>query len=152
MVDQFRTDPNQKRGNVRSDNTMEQQGSTCTQRQQLLLEELQNNESEMTGQQLHRCLEGQPGAMGLATVYRNLRKLHQQGRVRCRHLPTGEALYAPVERDQHHLTCVSCGETQTLEQCPVHEMKVQAPESDNFKLIFHTLEFFGLCKRCRTER
>ena len=78
--------------------------------------------------------------------------VHQQGRVRCRHLPTGEALYAPVERDQHHLTCVSCGETQTLEQCPVHEMKVQAPESDNFKLIFHTLEFFGLCKRCRTER
>ena len=77
--------------------------STSTQRQQLLLEELQRCETEMSGQQLHRCLEGQPGAMGLATVYRNLRKLQQQGKVRCRHLPTGEALYAPVERDQHHI-------------------------------------------------
>ena len=136
---------------MRSDFSMEQQGSTGTQRQQLLLEELQKSQSEMTGQQLHRCLEGKPGAMGLATVYRNLRKLHQQGKVRCRHLPTGEALYAPVDRDQHHLTCVSCGTTETLEQCPIHELKVQAPKTDNFKLIFHTLEFFGLCNRCRPK-
>ena len=56
---------------------MEQPRPTGTQRQQLLLEELQKSQSEMTGQQLHRCLEGQAGAMGLATVYRNLRKLHQ---------------------------------------------------------------------------
>ena len=26
--------------------------------------------------------------MGLATVYRNLRQLQRQGKVRCRHLPT----------------------------------------------------------------
>ena len=126
--------------------------STSTQRQQLLLEELQRCETEMSGQQLHRCLEGQPGAMGLATVYRNLRKLQQQGKVRCRHLPTGEALYAPVERDQHHLTCVSCGATQTLSQCPIHELQVTAPETNNFQLIFHTLEFFGICNNCRNQR
>ena len=121
-------------------------------RQQQLLEALQASSDEMSGQQLHRSLEESSSAMGLATVYRNLRQLQQRGMVRCRHRPNGEALYAPVERDQHHLTCVSCGETQTLDQCPVHEMNVEPPESDNFKLIFHTLEFFGLCKRCRTER
>lgn len=42
--------------------------------------------------------------MGLATVYPHLRSLQQQGRIRCRVLPTGEALYAPVERDRHHIT------------------------------------------------
>lgn len=152
MGDQFRTDPSQARSSLRSDFTMEQQGITGTQRQQLLLDELKKSESEMTGQQLHRCLEGQPGAMGLATVYRNLRKLHQRGKLRCRHLPSGEALYAPVDRDQHHLTCVSCGTTQTLQHCPIDELKVTAPETDNFKLIFHTLEFFGLCNICRTKR
>ena len=73
-------------------------------RQQALLEALAHCGDEMTGQQLHRSLEGGPSAMGLATVYRNLRQLQQKGRIRCRHLPTGEAMYAPVERDRHHLT------------------------------------------------
>ena len=44
-------------------------------RQQALLEALAHCGDEMTGQQLHRFLEGGPSAMGLATVYRNLRQL-----------------------------------------------------------------------------
>ena len=80
-------------------------------RQEHLLKVLQSQTDEMSGQQLHRSLEGGPIEMGLATVYRNLRRMQQRGLVRCRHLPSGEALYAPVERDRHHITCVDCGQT-----------------------------------------
>ena len=83
------------------------------QRQQRLLDALRSCGDEMSGQQLHRLLENGSSAMGLATVYRNLRQLQQQGLVRCRHLPTGEALYAPIEQDRHHLTCVDCGRRET---------------------------------------
>ena len=131
---------------------MDNHGSTGTQRQQLLLEELQKSESEMTGQQLHRCLEGQPGAMGLATVYRNLRQLQQKGLIRCRHLPTGEAMYAPISRDRHHLTCVDCGETMALDHCPIHGIEVPKDASQGFDLLFHTLEFFGICSTCRERQ
>ena len=129
-----------------------ERGPAGRDRQLNLLEELQRSEQEMTGQQLHRCLQDKPGAMGLATVYRNLRQLQRQGKVRCRHLPTGEALYAPVERDHHHLTCVDCGKTERLEHCPIHGLDVKAPEADDFDVIFHTLEFFGLCHSCRERR
>ena len=129
-----------------------ERGPAGRDRQLRLLEELQRSAQEMTGQQLHRCLQDKPGAMGLATVYRNLRQLQRQGKVRCRHLPTGEALYAPVERDHHHLTCVDCGKTERLEHCPIHGLDVKAPEADNFDVIFHTLEFFGLCHSCRDRR
>lgn len=129
-----------------------ERGNAGRDRQLTLLEELQRSAQEMTGQQLHRCLQGKPGAMGLATVYRNLRQLQRQGKVRCRHLPTGEALYAPVERDHHHLTCVDCGKTERLEHCPIHGLDVKAPEADDFDVIFHTLEFFGLCHSCRERR
>ena len=118
-------------------------------RQQQLLEALQSSRDEMSGQQLHRSLAESSSAMGLATVYRNLRQLQQRGLVRCRHLPTGEALYAPVERDRHHLTCVDCGRTQPLEHCPIHTMEMPASASGDFDLRFHTLEFFGFCSNCR---
>ena len=121
-------------------------------RQQQLLEALQASSDEMSGQQLHRSLEESSKAMGLATVYRNLRQLQQRGLVRCRHLPNGEALYAPIERDRHHLTCVDCGRTQALEHCPVHTEDMQVDGGGDFDLLFHTLEFFGFCRNCRPRQ
>ncbi|MEC8442507.1 MAG: transcriptional repressor [Cyanobacteriota bacterium] len=120
-------------------------------RQKVLMAALKACGDELSGQQLHRSLN-QEDAMGLATVYRNLRQLHQRGLVRCRHLPNGEALYAPVERDRHHLTCVDCGKTRPLDQCPIHGLKVPAENQRDFDLLFHTLEFYGLCLDCRQRQ
>ena len=52
--------------------------------------------------------------------------------MRCRKLPNGESVYAPLERDDHHLTCVSCGLSKVLLQ--------------GFKPLFHTFEIHGLCR------
>jgi Fur family ferric uptake transcriptional regulator len=118
-------------------------------RQASLLAELRRAEGELSGQDLHARLRGGPGAMGLATVYRHLRQLQQRGLVRCRHLPSGEALYAPTERDEHHLTCVDCGTTMVLRHCPVHDLRLPGEDLDGFLPMYHTLEFYGLCSRCR---
>ncbi len=117
-------------------------------RQKQLLDELNKCADELSGQELYRSLHASEFSMGLTTVYRNLQVLVKQGLVRSRHLPTGEVLYAPVERDIHHLTCVSCGETKRLEGCPVQAMKTPKKISNQFELLFHTLEYFGLCHNC----
>lgn len=117
-------------------------------RQQQLLEALRASSGELSGQELHARLRQGPGAMGLATVYRHLRQLQQRGLVRCRHLPSGEALFAPRERDEHHLTCVDCGCTVTLTHCPVHDLPLPERELAGFTPLFHTLEFYGLCASC----
>jgi len=78
--------------------------SDITKRQEQLLEELNKCDDELTGQELHRQLIERGKAMGLTTVYRNLQVLIKHGLIRSRHLPTGEVLYTPVDRDIHHLT------------------------------------------------
>ena len=119
-----------------------------TKRQKQLLDELNKCADELSGQELYRSLHSSEFSMGLTTVYRNLQVLVKQGLVRSRHLPTGEVLYAPVERDIHHLTCVSCGETTRMEGCPVNTMNTPKKISNKFELLFHTLEYFGLCQDC----
>ena len=119
-----------------------------TKRQKQLLYELNKCTDELSGQELYRSLHKSKFSIGLTTVYRNLQVLVKQGLVRSRHLPTGEVLYAPVERDIHHLTCVSCGETTRLEGCPVKTMNTPKKISKKFELLFHTLEYFGLCQDC----
>lgn len=127
----------------------EHRSSTLMTKQQHLLEQLQLAGQELSGQDLHARLRGTPLAMGLATVYRHLRQLQQRGLVRCRHLPSGEALFAPTERDQHHLTCVDCGRTLPLTACPMHDAHLEEHQLQGFTLLFHTLEFFGLCPDCQ---
>ncbi len=117
-------------------------------RQRQILKELENCDDEMTGQQLHRVLHDRAISMGLTTVYRHLRVLQQKGLVRCRNLPTGEVLYTPVDRDNHHLTCVDCGQTMALKFCPLGNIELPSDQTKNFQMLFHTLEFFGRCKNC----
>jgi len=123
-----------------------------TPKQEQLVKELKRSKGELSGQDLHARLRRSSNPMGLATVYRHLRQLQQLGQVRCRHLPSGEALYAPAERDEHHLTCVDCGSTTTLEICPVHDVQLSATQLGGFKPLFHTLEFFGLCDGCQQRQ
>ena len=119
-----------------------------TKRQEQLLEELKKCEDELSGQELHRQLITDGKSMGLTTVYRNLQILIKNGLIRSRHLPTGEVLYTPVDRDIHHLTCVQCGETSKMEGCPVKDIHKPKKNTKKFQLLFHTLEYFGLCQNC----
>lgn len=131
---------------------MPTQVAASSDRQQVLLEQLRLADRELSGQDLHALLRQGPQPMGLATVYRHLRQLQQRGLIRCRHLPSGEALFAPVERDEHHLTCVDCGTTLVLEHCPMHEVQLHGDHAEGFQMLFHTLEFFGLCRRCQDHQ
>ena len=131
---------------------MPPQVAASSDRQQLLLEQLKRADRELSGQDLHALLRQGPQPMGLATVYRHLRQLQQRGLIRCRHLPSGEALFAPMERDEHHLTCVDCGATLVLEHCPMHNVELHGDQADGFQLLFHTLEFFGLCSHCQQRQ
>ena len=131
---------------------MKDQIETLREKQQQILEELKNCADEISGQQLHRALIDNSLNMGLTTVYRNLRTLQQKGLVRCRNLPTGEALYSPVNRDNHHLTCVDCGKTLVLKTCPIKNIELPKNQTKDFELLFHTLEFFGICKNCNQQK
>ena len=87
--------------------------------------------------------------IGLATIYRALEALKLEGVVQVRTLASGESLYSLVQQDKHHLTCLQCGQSILIDECPVHELETQLHNFHKFKIFFHTLEFFGLCQQCQ---
>lgn len=89
--------------------------------------------------------------MGLATVYRALESLKLQGAVQVRTLATGESLYSSVQQDQHHLTCIHCGRSIVFNECPVHELEEKLEKSHQFKVYYHTLEFFWTLRSLSTQ-
>ncbi|MBD2580361.1 Fur family transcriptional regulator [Oscillatoria sp. FACHB-1406] len=119
-----------------------------TRSQEKILSFLDRLNREISAQELYLELRTARQGLGLATVYRSLEALKLGGLVQVRTLANGESLYSCAKKDQHHVTCVNCGRSLPLDCCPVRELERQLQESHNFKVYYHTLEFFGLCDRC----
>lgn len=119
-----------------------------TPHQRRVLEVLFSTPQEFSAQDLHQELKKQQQRVGLATIYRALKVLQQRGKVQTRPLPNGEAVYSIASVHRHHLTCVNCGISMPLQNCPVHELEQELAQTQKFQVFYHTLEFFGLCQNC----
>ena len=103
-----------------------------------------------SAQQLHEALRDGGDAIGLATVYRTLQALADQGDVDVLRAPDGEVLYRQCERREHHhhLVCRSCGRTVEIDGPSVEAWAEQIGTSHGFADIDHTLELVGTCTDC----
>lgn len=116
-----------------------------------VLRQLESASDELSPQQIHAQLRSKGAGLGLATIYRQLRQFSRLGQVRHRMLSNGERVYSPIERDQHHLTCVNCGSSEPLPFCPIDPRAQELAKVllQGFRPLFHTFEVHGLCARCQ---
>jgi Fur family ferric uptake transcriptional regulator len=123
--------------------------SQRTRSQERILKLLTKLKRAISAQDLYLELRQRKQDMGLATVYRSLEALKREGVVKVRTLASGESLYSYVTKDNHHLTCVNCGESIAFTECPVHDLETRLENFHHFKIYYHTLEFFGMCQKCQ---
>ena len=118
-------------------------------RGQLWVYELLNSTStEMTAQDIFAQFRAQGRSLSLATVYRAIKALQLRGLVQARSLTNGEWVYRLASEDCHYLTCLNCGRSVPVEECPAHELQRKLEKNQHFTVFYHTLEFFGLCEPC----
>ncbi|MEH2090547.1 Fur family transcriptional regulator [Nostoc sp.] len=123
-----------------------------TRSQERIFNLLKTIKKGISAQDIYVELRNTNQSMGLATVYRSLEALKLEGMVQVRNLANGEALYSLAQQDKHHLTCLQCGVSIPIHQCPVHDLENQLESSHKFKVFYHTLEFFGLCSQCQVNQ
>ena len=87
-------------------------------------------------------------AMGMATVYRNLKLLVAEGTVQMVSLPGASPRYeSSGHAHHHHFQCETCGRVFDVHQCP-GDLKNLAPVG--FLVRHHELTLYGQCADCRT--
>jgi Fur family ferric uptake transcriptional regulator len=102
-----------------------------------------------TAQDLHALLRERGDAVGLATVYRALQALADDGLVDVLRTDVGEAAYrrcSPVHH--HHLVCRSCGTTVEVADPPVERWAERVAAEHGFADVEHQVEVFGTCRAC----
>ena len=119
-----------------------------TRSQERILHLLQELHQSTSAQDIYVELRNRSQGVGLATVYRALDALKLAGAVQVRTLGSGESLYSTIQEDKHHLTCVYCQKSIPITECPVDQLETKLQEIHQFKVYYHTLEFFGVCSVC----
>lgn len=85
-------------------------------------------------------------SLGIATVYRSLKTLQDEGMVRCVEIPGQSPRYERSDKGHHHhFLCQKCHTVFDLEKCVEGIKKLVPP---GFRITDHEIILHGLCKSC----
>lgn len=105
-------------------------------------------------QELYRILQNQGVSVSLATAYRILQSLADDGLVDVLRNGEGEAVYrrCAVTGHHHHLLCRSCGKAVEVEAPAVETWAARTAKDHGYTDVAHTVEIFGLCPDCTARK
>ena len=105
-----------------------------------------------SAQEIHADLRDQGHGIGLATVYRALQAMADDGEVDVLRTDDGQAAYRRCSSSvhHHHLVCRSCGRAVEVEGPAVESWADRVAAEHGFTDVAHTLEIVGTCADCTT--
>jgi Fur family transcriptional regulator, ferric uptake regulator len=106
----------------------------------------------LSAQDLHAKLRARGDNVGLATVYRALQVLAEDGDVDVLRTDDGEAVYRRCSTGHHHhLVCRHCGATVEVEGPAVEAWAKRVGAEHGFTAVQHVVEVFGSCSECSAK-
>ena len=119
-------------------------GVRPTRQRLTVLSELMDEDDDVTAQQLHERLRQRGERLGLATVYRTLGLLADEGVIDSLSHRQGELCYRLCGHGHHHhLVCSSCHRVVELEDCPLEPWPERVSAAHGFTATGHRLEVSG---------
>jgi len=119
----------------------------------LVYMELSEAKAPLSPQELYRTLLKKEKKVGLTSIYRSLDLFESLGMVFKIH--NGSSVkykLCELEDHHHHIVCKACGNVVELNFCDISEWSRKVSESTGYQVIDHQLNFYGLCKNCKTSR
>jgi Fur family transcriptional regulator, ferric uptake regulator len=115
-----------------------------------VLAELMREQDDVTAQELHERLRARGERLGLATVYRTLNALAEEGVVDTLSHHPAELCYRWCgAQHHHHLVCSTCHRVVELGDCELDPWLDRLASQHGFVATGHRLEVAGVCAGCR---
>lgn len=115
----------------------------------------QNRNCDMTVQEMAEKLELSGTKMGIATVYRAVRRLEDDGvLIRSVGGSGAKATYRYVGsknsvRSVHRVFCTSCGQTTDLTYKLIDKFEKNVSDTTDFSITDHQIMLYGICPNCK---
>lgn len=126
-------------------------GFKITPQRRMILDILKKSSRHLTAEEIANEVKKIQPSVSVATVYRNLNLMVDISLLNRFKLHNGPARYQINQGHNHHLICMECGETVSLDICPMQEKITQLIDEIGFKVDDHYFEITGICKDCQVN-
>jgi len=117
-----------------------------TKQKSAIYEVINDAEHPLTAQQIEELANQKVRGIGIATVYRALKRLQEEGFVVVVELPGKSPRYESTKKGHHHhFVCNDCGQVFDIDGC---SGKVDTLAPRGFQVEKHEITLFGKCDSC----
>lgn len=116
-----------------------------------VLKELSSRYDHPTAEDIYFSVKKEISNISLATIYRNLTFLSDNGKA-IRFNVNGTDRFDATVETHYHFVCNKCGKVSDIEEIETTQMLKNAEKKIGGKITSHSLTFFGICKNCAEEK
>ena len=117
-----------------------------------ILKAFLRSEEHPSVEQVHAQVKINFPTTSLATVYKTVSLLKKIGEILELSFPDGRNRYDGRKPYPHpHLICTKCQAIMDPAVSSVARMTTEVEQSSGYRILFHQLEFFGVCPACQKK-
>ncbi len=122
-----------------------------TKQRKYILDYLKSVKTHPSAEMVYKKIIKKEPKITLATVYRNLNLLAEQGTIIKLEI-NGEYRYDADMNFHQHLVCKKCGEIKDIFQEEISKYALNKVKTNNFKTTSIKIIFEGICDSCEKEK
>lgn len=123
-------------------------GKRRTDQRESILTSLFEARRPLTVKEIHDLAQRRINKLGIATVYRTLKLLLEEGVILSLLFPDGETRYESATLGHHHhFKCLCCGKVFDLPHCPL-PIPPGTTLPNGFSVSDHEVILYGHCESC----
>ena len=129
---------------------LRQKGYRLTPQREMIIEIIAHAEEHLAAEEIFEQVREQTQAVNLATIYRTLDLLVEEGLACKSDLGGGKTVYATMHHGPHlHLVCRGCGCVIEADYDIISPISSQLNQQYGFDPDLGHISIFGLCSKCR---
>ncbi|MGN1094908.1 MAG: Fur family transcriptional regulator [Eubacteriales bacterium] len=115
----------------------------------LVLDAVNKLKSHATADEIYDFIVKEHPNISRGTVYRNLNRLSEMGKIRKLEIPGGPDRYDHLSYNHYHVKCVKCGRMFDVDMDYIPDMTKNIKDTHGFDFLGHDLIFSGICPECK---
>ena len=116
---------------------------------EVILRIIKSTSSHPTADWIYEQARKEIPNISLATIYRNLKLMKDNGELLELDLGVGQSHYDGNVTNHYHFRCDKCGQLFDIDQPVDKAIDVSVARQTGHEVTHHVLEFRGICKRCK---
>ena len=114
----------------------------------LVLETVNQLHCHATADEVYNAIVTDHPTVSRATVYRNLNRLSETGKIRKIEIPGGPDRFDHQRHEHYHVKCVECGQVFDVDMDYIADLDEKIKDAHGFQFTGHNIIFTGICPGC----